>query len=265
MSSRIFLTVIVVAVLSAVAAFLIGLQSEFARLLPPAFQQRSVNKAIVEVDWKSENGGHLHLKIPRGYVSTSFSVEKDNSISDLVIEAGLSDLRPRPAVTMTRANPGSAEWDIHQKFQKDGVWIHLSKGKASIPIAQVKANVRRRWQEELAKGQIYQLPSEHGLLHFQPMYCGPFGEGTKKPENDPAPGNCRSWNQERFISPDDGDDWMVASCTTPLLGPAGGCEITRSLDGFFQVVYLIRYSELVRWKEFDKGTRQLIDSFRIKD
>jgi hypothetical protein len=223
---------------------------------------------LVDIDWRAENGGHLHLKIPRAYLSEMYQEKGESTITSLVIETGLPDLKPRPAVPMRRGDPGSTQWEEDTRFLKDGMRISLTKLGSRIPSEQVQTNYLNSIRGSVADRQAIELASIDGLLRFLQMTCSKPETGYIKPPEDPTPEGCRSTGRETFISPTPGPNWVQMICRHILKGAPGpipGCQITVQYNSHFFVEFMIRNTEQSRWKKFEIGTRKLIDSFQVKE
>lgn len=247
-----------IAIAGIVLAVLLGVWAAdsaiLSRLVPGFSAFRSTSMEGVDIDWVGKSGKHFRMKIPRAYITRFHedTISKFNGTSEAMfwIEMGLSDLKPRPAVTMRRVTPGTKEFEDDEKDIKDGVWIEFTKTVQSLDQLTVEANYQRRLDRELAENSIFLLPMEDGLLHYRDKNCNYRSPGCK--------------GHDTFISPAPGPDWMILRCNPINEGPPGpiaGCEVFRPYNDEIFFTYMFRNTERRRQKEFEAGIRRLLSSF----
>jgi hypothetical protein len=204
----------------------------------------------------------LVLDVPAKYTNRRARRGPENGL--LVIETGLPDLRPRPALIDRKAPAGTPEAEREDRFIKDGVIVDL-RGK--VVTQQYPINVMRnfpKWQDRLPDD----VPGfrRYGSCDWRDK------KAERERQADPAraaepPIPCRQVGETEEYVPEayvPGEPWAHFHCARPNLGWRAYCS-GRGLYRQRDFAFTIRRTELARWKEFDRAARLLLDRFVVFD
>lgn len=222
--------------------------------------------ASVEVVWKEDrSGATLHLEIPRAYLvrvyrhgaaeaKRDFPGINTGGIGMVSLQAWLPDIRP-----------GRSPQNLNNQLSID-LSARTGDSEAQLRVSQIE-QIRR--QLNISNG-LYRLPDVHGLEHYRAKFCAENGAGlqatvtahTRWPD-DTAPAGCfDSAENEIFVSRSTADGGFYA-CSREMNFQWSRCTAYLQY-GIWHLQYGFLKSELPRWREFDRATRKLLDSLRVR-
>lgn len=223
-------------------------------------------KASVAVVWKEDrSGATLHLEIPRAYLvrvyrhgaaegKKNFPGVDTGGIGLISLQAWLPDIRP-----------GRSPQNLSNQLSID-LSARTGDSEAQLRIGQIE-QIRR--QLNTTNG-LYRLPDVHGLEHYRAKICGEHGPGVQATEtarpgwpDDTAPAGCHdSAENEIFVSRSTVDGGFYA-CSREMNFKWSRCTAYLQY-GIWHLQYSFLKSELPRWREFDRATRKLLETLRVR-
>jgi len=223
-------------------------------------------KASVIVVWQeSRSGTVLHLRIPRAYLIRvyrhSASEGKKNfpgvdtgGIGMVSLQAWLPDIRP-----------GRSPQHLPNQLSID---LSARTGDSQQQLRMLQFEQIRRQLEQ--PNGLYRLPDEFGLEHYRAKVCAAAGPGTQAamagqprwPDDTAPPGCHDSAENEIFVSRSAADGGFYA-CSREMNFAWSRCTAYLQ-HGIWHLQYSFLKSELPRWREFDRATRKLLESLRVR-
>lgn len=218
------------------------------------------------VVWKEvRTGDRLHLEIPRAYLirvyrHTAAEGKKNypgvdaGGIGMVSLQAWLPDIRS-----------GRSPQNLRNQLSID-LSARTGDSQQQLRIRQLE---QIRHQLNTPNG-LYRLPDLHGLEHYRAKICAANGPDTQPSmtgrsrwPDDTAPTGCHDSAENEIFVSRSSDDGGFYACSREMNFEWSRCTAYLQY-GIWHLQYSFLKSELSRWREFDRATRKLLESLRVR-
>ena len=238
-------------------------------ILPGLGSTRTTSMALVDVTLRDTlPSAELRLKIPQAYMVRARD-RRGGRLESLRVETRLPELTPAPASPQITGSPGSLERDDSLAAFNDSLALTLGNEfvEPDWRTGTTRENWLARFSADPSSGHAvaFELVAEDysGLLSYKGLSCE--SRDGVRPDTVPfrRASECRDAYLEYYLSKDEERPTVLIDCDVRHLATLTfrlGCTARTTYRGF-RLSYLIRRTQVHRWREFDSGVRRLLDSF----